>query len=171
MNEGKEIVNSKWPRDLWVPLLVLVIGLIFASIFAAYVIYAYVDQFVADLPDPSRDFSYFLSTISLATIPLFIVSISLFLFLRTRAQGIAANRLKLVFFIGATLMVIGSSISILVYNVYFRSDRWIDNMDLVNHLTYFGELSNQMGFIICGVVAIFLIRAFLRGEIVGIRTK
>ncbi|MHC1680551.1 MAG: hypothetical protein AB9860_04795 [Methanomassiliicoccales archaeon] len=171
MNEEKEMINSKWPKDLWAPLVLMVIGLIFASIFAAYVTYAYMDQFVADLPDPSRDFTYFLSTISLATIPVFIVSISLFLFLRTRTQGMAANRLKLVFFLAATLMVIGSSVNIVLYNVYFRSDRWIDHLDLVNHLTYFGELSNQIGFITCGVVAIFLIRAFLRGEIVGIRTK
>jgi hypothetical protein len=62
LNEEKELIYSKWPKDLWAPLFFMVIGLIFAGIIAAYVICAYVDQFVADLPDPSRDLGYFLST-------------------------------------------------------------------------------------------------------------
>ncbi len=171
MNEEKELIHSKWPRDLWAPLLFMVIGLVFASILATYVIYVYVDQFVADLADPARDLSYFLSTISLATIPMFMVSISLFLFLRTRAQGIVANRLKLVFFIGVIMMVVGSSINFVLFNFYFRSETWVDNLELVNHLSYIGEFLNQMGFITCGVVAILLMRSFLRGEIFGIRTR
>ncbi len=163
--------NSKWPKDLWAPLLFMVIGLVFAIIFAAYVIYAYVDQFIVDVPDPSGDFHYFLESTSLATIPMFMLSISLFLFLRTRAQGIVANRLKLAFLTGTILMVAGSSIYIFLVNVYFRSDRWIDNIDLVNHLSFFGQLIEQLGLVICGIVGLLLIRSFLSGEMVGIRTR
>ena len=105
------------------------------------------------------------------TIPMFMVSISLFLFLRTRAQEIVANRLRFVFFIGVIMMVVVSSINIVLFNVYFRSEKWVDNLDLVNHLSYIGELMNQMVFKTCGVVAILLIRSFLRGERVGTRAK
>lgn len=102
---------------------------------------------------------------------MFMVSISLFLFLRTRAQEIVANRLRFVFFIGVIMMVVVSSINIVLFNVYFRSEKWVDNLDLVNQLSYIGEFMNQMGFITCGVVAILLIRSFLRGERVGTRAK
>jgi len=109
--------------------------------------------------------------VSFVTIPMLMVRISLFLFLRTRAQGIVANRLRFVFFIGVIMMVVVSSINIVLFNVYFRSEKWVDNLDLVNHLSYIGELMNQMVFKTCGVVAILLIRSFLRGERVGTRAK
>jgi len=105
------------------------------------------------------------------TIPLLLIAASLLLLTRTRPDSKASNNIRLAFLSGTMLMTVSSLINVFVLNYYFKDGSWIDNTEVINHLSFLGTIGSQVGLMICGIAAILLVRSFLKGDIHSIRAK
>jgi len=165
LNEKKGLVHLIGSRNLWAPFLFMVVSLVMTFVVFIFYVYNFIDQYVLGLPDPSQDVASFFSTAYALIIPLFLIGISLFLLMLMKTKGNVAYRSKLIFLSGAIFIFVGSLINVTLINVFIRSHKWIDNVDLVNQLSYLEGFLTQLGLIFCIISTLFLIGSFLKGEV------
>jgi hypothetical protein len=167
----KKIVSSKFSMDVWAALIIMALGIVFACVCAVYATYLYLFEFVMDLSYPSDDVANLIATISQMIIPILLIGASLLLFTRTRTDHKASNNIRLVLLGGTAMITVASLINVFVFNYYIRDHSWVENIEVMNHLSFLGTIFLHLGFVVFGVAAILLVRSFLEGRIYAVHVR
>jgi hypothetical protein len=168
LSEENRIFQHIRPICLWKPFLIMAVSFILALISIIFTTNSYLSQYISWLPEPSFNAYRWFSTISMLSIPLFLIGISLLLLSLTQTKGNIAGKSKLIFLFGVVFHFVGGLINIILFNILFDSEGPLDNFELINQLSYCGEFMSELGMALCMIATLFLIRSYLKGEIFGI---
>ncbi len=154
-------------RVLWLPFLLMTISVMMILAELTYLIYSYIDYFIASsLPDPSQGINFLFTVINSLGLPLFVLSVALLLMFLTKVKKGTVTWSRMAFFAGALLLLAGSAFYIAEsWEFYHRILDPFENYDSIINLGIAAGIATSLGTALCFVASLLLVRSYLKGEI------
>ena len=160
MEEGTVKRQMNWTR-LWLPALLIIISIILALIQLANLILHhpyYLNPYNSTM---------ITSALYAMVLPLLVLGIALLLLLLTKARKGFATWSRLLFCVGAILLII-SGVLLALYDWGFyllvqeqpRAPIWFSES-----FVYYGQMTAALGLAICALASLLIVRAYLNGDI------
>ena len=160
---ASEIVTPKRAesRIPSLPFLLMAIGVVMALISLINVFLTSANLYYSN----SNNFNFVLSIFYGLSTPFIVLGVALFLLILTESKKGRATWSKMIFMYGAFLFVLGSLFVIAMQFEFFYNWNWAFNSDLFVYLGLGANLLNLLGTILCALAILFLVKAYLNGEI------
>jgi len=156
--------NRAESRMPWLPFLLMAIGVVMALISLINTFLTSANLYYSNL----YDFNFVLSIFYGLSTPFIVLGVALFLLILTETKKGRASWSKTIFFYGAFLFVLGAVFAIAWQYEIVYNENWAFDSDLLMYLGLGANVLTLLGTILCAIAILFLVKAYLNGEI---RTK
>jgi hypothetical protein len=153
--------NRAESRIPWPPFLLMAIGVAMALISLINVILTSANLYYSN----SNNFNFVLSIFYGLSTPFIMLGVTLFLLILTESTKGRATWSKMIFFYGAVLLALGSVFAIAWQFEIVYNENWAFNSDLLVYLGLGAGVLTLLGTILCALAILFLVKAYLNGEI------
>jgi hypothetical protein len=148
-------------RMPWLPFLLIAIGVAMASISLIYIFLTNANLYHIN----SESFNFILSIFYMLSTPFIVLGVALFLLILTESTKERATWSKMIFFYGAVLLVLSSVFTIAWQFEIVFNENWAFDSNLMEYLSLSSAVSSTIGTILCALAILFLVKAYLNGEI------
>jgi hypothetical protein len=139
----------------------IAIGVAMALIELVYIflIWAHLYQYY------SNNLNFIFSIFYMLPTPLIVLGVALFLLKLTESKKGMATWSRMIFFCGAVLFIISGLFTIaLQFEVVYYED-WAFNLNIMAYLSLTAAVLSILGTVLCAIAILFLVKAYLNGEI------
>jgi hypothetical protein len=162
---ASEIVTPKQAesRMPWLPFLLIAIGVVMALISLINAFLNSANLYYSN----SNNINFVLAIFYGLFTPFIVLGVALFLLMLTESKKGWATWSKMIFIYGAFLLLFGSIFIIAMQFEFLYTDNWTLNFDIIEYLGLGANVLTILGTILCGLAILFLVKAYLNGEIRG----
>lgn len=164
--EGTSITSKKAGQNrLSLPMVLILIGVIMATVALVEIIYM---QFVYNnyLDNLPKDVGFILSLCGIFFIPFILLGISLLFMQLTVTTTPESRGWRLLLIFGAFVLLVGSLIiSVYSWLAVYTDLNVMEDFDTVILFSRWASVLNAIGYLVVVFSTLFLIRAYLRGDI------
>jgi len=161
MESDSASLNRTKYGKIWLPFILIMIGVALALIALIYAIF-YEDIYRIFY---SSNLSLIITIIYSLISPFIMLGIALFLLILIEPKkGVVAWSI-LIFFFGTVLFMLGGMLAIMIQYAFYYNPSWLENNNSWMTLSQAEMIANISGIILCTITGLFLVRAYLKGEV------